>query len=81
LLILMGRQISAVNATNVDMAESVYCASPQAIEAATRAYFEKTGKFADAGGLSAALIAAHHPDLGLDRSICLADLVEAIDKV
>lgn len=47
----------------------VYCASPAAITAAARAY---PGN--DSALLAEALIAAHHPRLGLDRSMCLRDL-------
>lgn len=47
----------------------VYCASPAAITAAAQAY---PGN--DAALLAEALIAVHHPQLGLDRSMCLRDL-------
>lgn len=50
-------------------AGEVYCASPAAIVAAAAAY---PGN--DAGLLAEALIAAHHPRLGVERSVCLRDL-------
>lgn len=51
----------------------VYCASEIALEASAYAY---PGN--DAALLAESLIACHHPDLGLDRSVCLRDIVEAI---
>lgn len=50
----------------------VYCASPKAIKAASLAY----GPTNNAYLLADALIAAHHENLGLDRSVCLRDVVE-----
>lgn len=58
--------------------DSVYCASAWAIEAATVAFCRREGFIVPVGALSDALIAAHHPDLGLDRSVCLRDVVEAL---
>lgn len=57
------------------MSESVYCASPRAIAAAVRAYPEN-----NAGGLADALVAVHHPTLGLDRSVCLRDILTALRR-
>jgi hypothetical protein len=57
----------------------VYCASPRAIRAAALAYYNSAGQFADTAALAAALIAAHHPGLGLDRSVCLGDIKELPD--
>jgi hypothetical protein len=56
----------------------VYCASEPAIERAAVAYRHRSGGFAHSGGLADALIAAHHPSLGLDRSVCLRDVVQAL---
>lgn len=55
-------------------AHPVYCASEEAIAAAALAH----GLPLDPDKLTDALIAAHHPDLGLDRSVCLRDVVEAL---
>jgi hypothetical protein len=55
--------------------DGVYCGSPGAIRAAATAY-----PGADSAKLADALIASHHPVLGLDRSVCLRDIIEALDK-
>lgn len=55
----------------------VYCASARAIIAATAAYQAATGEYADPSGLAAAFVAAHAATLGLDRSVCLRDLLAA----
>lgn len=60
-------------------AASVYCASRKAIAAAVLAYNRTADVAPNAAGLSDALIAAHHPKLKLDRSICLRDLINAAD--
>jgi len=53
----------------------VYCASEAAVSAAADAY---PGN--DAALLAASLIAAHHPSLGVERSVCLADAVAEIKR-
>lgn len=53
----------------------VYCASEKAIAAAALAYPDN-----DAGRLADALIAVHHPGLGLDRSVCLRDVLRALER-
>lgn len=58
----------------------VYCASELAIVAATVAYRNEAGEYADPKGLAAAMIAAHSKTLGLDRSVCLRDIVEAPER-
>lgn len=55
---------------------TVYCASEKAIKAAAAAY---PGN--DAGRLADALIACHDRALGLDRSVCLRDVVERMQRV
>lgn len=60
------------------MTDLVYCASERAIVAAAFEYHEESGEFADANGLAAALVAAHKPELGLDRSVCLRDVIDAL---
>lgn len=54
---------------------SVYCGSETAIQVAAAAY---PGN--DARKLADALIAAHHPKLGLDRSVCLRDVYDALSR-
>jgi hypothetical protein len=56
----------------------VYCGSPAAIKAATAAYMTEDGD--DAEKLTSAFIAMHHPSLGLDRSVCLRDVVEWLER-
>lgn len=53
----------------------VYCASPKAIKAAALAYGPESNAFL----LADALIAAHHEKLGEERSVCLRDILEALD--
>lgn len=48
----------------------IYCASPRAIQAAGGAY-----PLGSCDGLADALIAAHHPSLGVDRSVSLRDVL------
>jgi hypothetical protein len=60
----------------MDSEKPVYCGSERSLEAAALAY---PGNDADL--LVDALIAAHDPALGLDRSVCLRDVVEARDRV
>lgn len=55
---------------------TVYCASPRAIAAATLA----CGSPVPAPALADALIAAHDPMLGSDRSVCLRDVIEALEE-
>lgn len=55
--------------------QAVYCASEAAIKAATIGHQFRGGP-ARPGALADALIQAHHPRLGLDRSVCLRDVVD-----
>lgn len=58
---------------------TAYCASPAAIRAAATAYPGNDPAVpAVPAGLADALRAAHSPALGLDRSVCLRDVVEAL---
>jgi hypothetical protein len=56
----------------------VYCASPSAIAAATAGYLKGARRLADPAGLTDALVAAHDPALGLERSVCLRDVYDEI---
>jgi hypothetical protein len=60
--------------------EGVYCASEKAIQNATTGYFSACGQFANPAGLAHALICAHHPSLGSDRSVCLRDVIEVLER-
>jgi hypothetical protein len=61
-----------------DSERPVYCASEAAIKAATLAYGFGGITGRSHAPLADALIAAHHPNLGLDRSVCLRDVVEVL---
>lgn len=75
-----GLRPDAVERVLDDWPEPVYCASEKAIIAATVAYALAAGVQADAKGLAAAMVAAHAVELGLDRSVCLRDLVDAPER-
>jgi hypothetical protein len=59
------------------MAPEVYCASPKALKAAGEAFRESEAP-TYSGALADGLIACHDPKLGLDRSVCLRDVVDAL---
>lgn len=64
--------------THLGQSGFVYCGSPAAIAAAVGGYLRGAGHLADTSGLTDALIAAHNPDLGLERSVCLRDVLEVL---